>query len=172
MLGNYATFKMLLMNLLTNSFSKYLLLSMSVLLLLSSLATSTFANSDPDKTLDGCEGVVHLAITLDDNAEEISWTLVNTEKYVKVADGEYFTIEDNFETIETSVCLTKGCYELTIYDSWGDGICNKEVDDIITLMDQNGDVILNSTGNFGDYITVQFCTEQDGVIATPDNTKS
>ena len=156
----------------TSSFSKFLLLSMSVLVLSVSLLTPAFANSDPDESLDGCEGVVHLAITLDDNAEEISWTLVNTEKYVKVADGEYFTVEDNFETIETSVCLTKGCYELTVYDSWGDGICNKEVDDIITLMDQNGDVILNSAGNFGDYITVQFCTEQDGAITTSDDTRS
>ena len=154
------------MNIVTNSFSKFFLLLISAIALSISLPTSSFANVDPNESLDGCEGVVHLAITLDDNAEEISWTLVNTEKYAKVATGAYFTVEDNYETIETSVCLAAGCYELTIYDSWGDGICNKEVEEIITLMDHNGEVILNSTGNFGDYITVQFCTEQNGVITT------
>lgn len=157
-----------------NSFLKNAITAVTLMsLLVLGFSTQMMANHNSHNPTEGdedvCAGIVHLAITLDDNAEEISWTLFNTDRYVKVADGEYFTTEDNYETVETAVCLSAGCYELTIYDSWGDGIESNQVKDIITLMDKDGTVLLNSGGDFGDYITIQFCTQEDGtLVASPD----
>ncbi len=121
---------------------------------------TTLANSNPD---DACAEVLNVSITLDANADEISWTLINTDIYNKVADGEYYTLEDNFETVSTSVCVLNGCYEFTIYDSWGDGIACQEEGDHITITTESGENILLSNGQFEDFINIEFCIDQNGI---------
>lgn len=120
------------------------------------------AHSNPDDS--SCDNVIIISIELDDNAEEISWTLINTGVYKRVADGEYFTALDDYEQVETSVCVTQGCYELTIYDSWGDGInCQTETEKI-QVSTTNGNTILSSDGNFVDFINVNFCVTEDNIV--------
>lgn len=132
------------------------------------VAPSAFGNNPEIPTEDICSDVIELSIKHDDNAEEISWILVNTEKSINIADGEYFTQEDDYQTIETAVCLPNGCYELTIYDSWGDGINNDNNETSITLTSQSGVSLISSDGKFSDYISVEFCVDQHGTtIDTP-----
>lgn len=135
----------------------------SFLFVVFTVSTSTLhAHSIPDDST--CDNVITISIELDDNAEEVSWTLINTGVYDRVADGEYFTELDDYEQVETSVCVSNGCYELTIYDSWGDGFsCNTNTEKI-QVSTPNGNKILSSDGNFVDYINVQFCVTEDEVI--------
>ena len=134
-----------------------------------SVAPAAYANNPEIPEDDICTDVIELSIKHDDNAEEISWTLVNTEKSINVADGEYFTQEDDYQTVETAVCLPMGCYELTIYDSWGDGICNGLKDEeTISITSQSGISLISSNGKFDDYISVEFCVDEQGTsVAQP-----
>lgn len=155
------------MNIQLDSFKQKILVTLLSVVFLSGSSLNLLANDIFNSSKEGgCTGVVHLSITLDNNADEISWTLVNTDQFVKVADGEYFTAHDNLETVETSVCLTAGCYELTVYDSWGDGITNGSVENIIKLADQDGELLINTGGDFGDYLTIEFCVDNQGNIIT------
>ena len=155
------------MNTLAMNFRKITLSSLFVLF----ASTIVVANNPETPREDVCADVIELSINHDDNAEEISWVLVNTEKSINVADGEYFTQEDDFQTVETAVCLTNGCYELTIYDSWGDGISNPNKDEnAIQIKSQSGVPIIVSDGDFDDFITVEFCVDSNGVSLSQPRT--
>ncbi len=65
---------------------------------------------------------VTIQITLDNYGSETSWDIKNAEGVVFAQGGPY----ENFtrEEVQTAtVCLSAGCYDFTIYDQWGDGIC-------------------------------------------------
>ncbi len=132
---------------------------------------TALCNNPATSNEDICSDVIELSIKHDDNAEEISWTLVNIDQSIKVADGEYFTQEDDFQTVETAVCLPSGCYELTVYDSWGDGICNGSNDDqTINITSQSGISLITSNGKFEDFISVEFCVDENGTSISQPRT--
>jgi len=65
---------------------------------------------------------VTIAVTLDNYGSETSWDIKNSDGVVFAQAGPF----ENFtrEEVQTaSVCLAPGCYDFTIYDQWGDGIC-------------------------------------------------
>jgi hypothetical protein len=59
-------------------------------------------------------------ITTDDHADETSWELVNSQGQSVVAFGEDYT---SGTTYNIRQCIPDECYTLTIYDSYGDGMC-------------------------------------------------
>jgi len=150
------------MNTLAMNYQKFTLFSFALLL----TATAAFANNPKGPDEEICSDVIELSIKHDDNAEEISWVLVNSEKSINVADGEFFTQEDDFQTIETAVCLPEGCYELTVYDSWGDGISSHNNEAVIEIKSQSGVSLIQSDGEFSDFITVEFCVDSNGTSIT------
>lgn len=153
------------MNTLAMNIRLFLLIGLSIILSVSAV----YGNNPLTPDEDVCSDVIELSIKHDDNAEEISWVLVNTKTSINIADGEYFTQEDDYQTVETAVCLPTGCYELTIYDSWGDGICNGLKDEqTIHITSQSGVSLITSDGKFNDFITVEFCVDDHGTsIAEP-----
>ena len=132
-------------------------------LLFVALSFSSFGNGNNNPTNEACADVLEIEIPLDDHAEEISWTLVNLDSYTSIAAGEYFTDADDFATISTDMCLTQGCYELTIYDSWGDGICCYESDQTLKIKTKSGMTLLESDGQFTDFIVVECCVSPQGI---------
>ncbi len=98
---------------------------------------------------------VNLSITLDNYPEETSWTLT-TDAGVSVDAGGTYGNQPDGSTIVFDFCLTDGCYDLTINDSYGDGICCSYGSGSYTITDGNGNV-LGSGGSFGSSETSSFC---------------
>ncbi len=65
---------------------------------------------------------VTVSINLDDYPGETSWEITNSGGSVVASGGTYGSLPDGSNVTET-VCLTDGCYDFTIFDSYGDGIC-------------------------------------------------
>ncbi|MCB0794751.1 MAG: lamin tail domain-containing protein [Flavobacteriales bacterium] len=85
-----------------------------------------------------------LEIRTDEYPDEITWQISQSGGGpVVCADGPYFT---QFATVLETCCLVDGCYDLTFFDSFGDGI-NAPFGRIV-LRDPNGDRILDGDGSY------------------------
>lgn len=67
-----------------------------------------------------CTDVV-VSITLDNYPEETSWSI--TSGGTTVASGGTYGSQPDGSTVTITNCLADGCYDFTINDSYGDGIC-------------------------------------------------
>ena len=97
---------------------------------------------------------ITLTITLDDYPEETSWTLKNSGGSTITSGGTYNSQPDG-STIVENFCLPDGCYEFTINDTEGDGICCTYGNGSYSLM--NGTENLASGGSFTSTETTNFC---------------
>jgi len=94
--------------------------------------------------------------------QESGWNLVSADTVVaQVSTGEY-TEEQNEYLFEQ--CLTEGCYELTITDSFGDGLAGTEwtdpceIDGDYFATDSSGTVLFQmGVANFGEEQSHFFC---------------
>ncbi|MFK7807875.1 MAG: T9SS type A sorting domain-containing protein [Saprospiraceae bacterium] len=110
-----------------------------------------------------CEGTdVTLTIVLDDYPQETSWTITDAGGNTVASGGTYANQPDG-STIQEIICLADGCYDFTIDDTYGDGICCSEGDGSYLLVDDEGNV-LASGGEFDFTETVNFCVESIPVI--------
>jgi hypothetical protein len=98
---------------------------------------------------------VTLTINLDNYPEETSWTITDANSNVVASGGTYGSQPDGSQVVEMA-CLVDGCYDFTIYDSYGDGICCSYGTGDYTLEDNNG-VVVASGGAFGSSETTNFC---------------
>jgi hypothetical protein len=70
-----------------------------------------------------CNGTeVTVTITLDNYPEETSWSLLNANGATVASGGTYAGQADG-STVSGTYCLPDGCYDFTINDAYGDGIC-------------------------------------------------
>jgi len=119
--------------------------------------------NDPDDN-DPCVPVecppcsdVTVTINLDNYPEETTWDIVDASGNVVASGGPYGNQPDG-STVTTTVCLEDGCYDFTIYDSYGDGICcGYGIGDYV-VTDANGNT-LASGGQFGSSETTNFCLD-------------
>ncbi|MCR9102804.1 MAG: T9SS type A sorting domain-containing protein, partial [bacterium] len=103
-----------------------------------------------------CENF-QLSLTFDDFAAETSWQLTDLDGTLIDSDGGFGSAND-FTTNVEDFCLDPGCYEFTIFDSFGDGICCSFGNGSYSLTDSDGNV-LGSGGDFGSEETTFFCTD-------------
>ena len=118
-------------------------------------------NYNPDATVDdgSCifpeDGVdcvcVTLAIDLDNWGDETTWDITDGSGAVIWSGGPYAGETDFTET----TCMEDGCYTLTMYDAFGDGICCYWGSGDYEL--SSGGVVLASGGEFGDSESTVFC---------------
>ncbi len=98
---------------------------------------------------------VYLTLVLDDYGPETSWSLKNSANTELFSGGPYpkgiagTTILDTF-------CLPNGCYNFTIMDSYGDGICCSFGNGSYLLKDAAGHN-LASGGSFGNDEMKELC---------------
>ena len=97
---------------------------------------------------------VTLTINLDNYPEETSWDIRNASGTVVASGGTYGSQPDGSTVTETA-CLPDGCYDFTIYDSYGDGICCGYGNGSYSLT--NGATVLASGGAFGSSELTNFC---------------
>lgn len=118
-------------------------------------------NYDADAILDdgSCvlEGVnVTMTTELDTYPGEFSWSLAD-ESGLEVWSGGPYGGQGG--TVVETTCLPSGCYDLTVTDTFGDGICCDYGDGSYTL-EIDGAVVATG-GDFGETETVNTCTGGD-----------
>ncbi|MDF1697429.1 MAG: zinc-dependent metalloprotease [Saprospiraceae bacterium] len=108
--------------------------------------------------LDPCGGTtcndneLTLTITTDNYPGETTWTVTNGSGTV-ASGGPYGSANT---TYTESICLVDGCYDFTISDSYGDGICCSYGNGSYTLLASDGSTIVTG-GAFGSSETTAFC---------------
>ena len=98
---------------------------------------------------------ITVTINLDDYPEETSWSITNANG-ATVASGGTYAGQPDGSTVTEDVCLVEGCYDFTINDSFGDGICCGYGNGSYSVADAYGD-ILASGGQFGSTEITPFC---------------
>jgi hypothetical protein len=117
-------------------------------------ARASLANSNGCGTPGGGGGActdteVTLNIVADNYGSETTWTLTGPSGTV-ASGGPYTNNSTNSETF----CLPDGCYDFTINDAYGDGICCTYGNGSYAL---SGGGVSESGGSFGSTETKNFC---------------
>jgi hypothetical protein len=98
------------------------------------------------------DNAITLTINLDNYPGETTWTVVNSSGTTVASGGSY---SGAGSTITEDLCLPNGCYDFTIFDSYGDGICCSYGNGSYSLTD--GSTVLASGGSFGNSEATNFC---------------
>ncbi len=111
-----------------------------------------------------CEGnAIVVSITLDNYPEETSWTITDAGGATVASGGTYGSQADG-STVTINECLPDGCYDFTISDAYGDGICCSYGNGSYTVTGESG--VLASGGSFASSETTNFCFD-GGPSCTP-----
>jgi subtilisin family serine protease len=96
-----------------------------------------------------------LTLTFDANPEEISWDIRDNFGTIILSGNNYTNLYNN--TITEILCLENGCYDFTIYDAAGNGMCCSQGNGSYNLQDNTTGNILASGGSFGAVEMTNFC---------------
>jgi hypothetical protein len=104
---------------------------------------------EPSSTPSMCPfSLLRLELKTDDYPDETSWKVVDLNTNEIVAEkslGEYTAKK----TVHTeSLCISNGCVEFTMQDSWSDGICCDNGTGFYKIF-YNDELVLESGGKFG-----------------------
>ncbi|MEX2484363.1 MAG: T9SS type A sorting domain-containing protein [Brumimicrobium sp.] len=124
---------------------------------------NNLANDDFMAVIEGEK--IHMDLTLDCYAEEISWYVEDEDGFIWYSGGGYENPGNTTELVEEKFCLIEGCYDLVIEDSYGDGLNGSafngcDYDGSMILTRSNGeflDEITEANSDFGSSITIPFC---------------
>jgi lysyl endopeptidase len=111
-------------------------------------------------------GVATVDITTDCWGSEVLWTIADSGGTVLYSGGPFSDVAPGGGgSLTTDVCLSNGCYDFVITDSYGDGMfgsqygsCN--VDGDYNITDNSGTVLVQMTApnaNYGNSATHNFC---------------
>jgi lysyl endopeptidase len=102
--------------------------------------------------ISGIATTISVSITLDDYPEETSWDIQNASGVV-IAQGSGYT----GGIVASEVCVAPGCYEFTIYDEYGDGLCCDWGTGSYAVTSANGEILAEGA-TFTDLETTSVCT--------------
>ncbi|MEM6722238.1 MAG: S8 family serine peptidase [Bacteroidota bacterium] len=115
---------------------------------------------------------VSLSITFDNYPEETSWEITNSGGTVVASGGTYASQADG-STLNIDVgCLDDGCYDFTITDTYGDGICCTYGNGSFTLTNNDTGATLASGGSFAASDTTNFCLSATGITSTTSDLRT
>ncbi len=117
---------------------------------------------------DGGCNTVTVTINLDNYPEETSWEITDPLGTVLAAGGAYGSQPDGSTVVENA-CLPDGCYDFTIFDSYGDGICCAYGFGSYEVRD-GANNLLASGARFGSSETTNFCVSGGVRIANAGTT--
>lgn len=102
-----------------------------------------------------CNGTnVTVSITFDNYPEETSWAITNASGATVASGGTYASQADG-STLNLDVCLPNGCYDFTISDVYGDGICCSYGNGSYSVSDNGSTLVSGAT--FTSSETNNFC---------------
>ena len=105
------------------------------------------------------ENELLLTILLDNYPEETTWDIKDDNGTVMASGGAYGSLPDGSTVVE-NICLPDGCFDFTIYDSFGDGICCSYGVGNYVLTEIDG-TVLAAGGAFGSQEITNFCISND-----------
>lgn len=111
-----------------------------------------------------------VSITLDDFGGDITWEIRDENENVVAQGGPY--ANDQEGTIHNSeLCLPEGCYQFTIFDAAGNGLCCQHGQGSYKIRDGEGNVLI-SGAQFSDQSAHAFCLGVEGEPPVADFTAS
>ncbi|MDA0732880.1 MAG: M12 family metallo-peptidase [Bacteroidetes bacterium] len=126
-------------------------------------------NYNPSVTIDDGSciiGGVEITFTIltDNYPGETTWNVADASGTVVMTGGPY---SSSGTTYSSTVCVDNGCYDLTINDSYGDGICCGWGTGNYVITSQGATLV--SGGEFASTETVNFCVSGDTAGCTDSN---
>ncbi|HIG58248.1 MAG TPA: hypothetical protein EYQ21_02440 [Flavobacteriales bacterium] len=123
-------------------------------------------NYNPSVTIDDGScifGGVEITFTIltDNYPGETTWSIADASGSVVMTGGPY---SSSGTTYSSTVCADNGCYDLTINDSYGDGICCGYGTGNYVITSQGETLV--SGGEFASTETVNFCVSGDSAGCT------
>jgi hypothetical protein len=122
-------------------------------------------NSNNNSVSISCNAVVGptvtvtVGITFDNYSEETSWEITQNGNVLASSNGLY---PAGATSISESVCLAPGCYDFTINDDYGDGICCTYGNGSYAVSNAAG-ASLAAGGTFTNSQTTNFCVSGNSV---------
>lgn len=109
-------------------------------------------------TISGCTQPNNLTfrIVVDNYPGETTWDIKNSSNTIVASGGPYGGTPSG-TTIDVPVCLPNGCYTLTVYDSYGDGICCSYGNGSYALINNANNAVIASGGQFTTQDVRTFC---------------
>ena len=106
-----------------------------------------------------CDGVdVTMTLNFDNYPSETSWQITGGGQ--TVASGGTYGSQPQMSTLEITECLPEGCYTVTVFDSYGDGLCCNYGQGSYVVTDQYGNE-LASGASFSSSSSGNFCVSID-----------
>jgi PKD repeat protein len=105
-----------------------------------------------------------LTVTVDYFGSETTWDIFDELGTLLISGGPYVDNQQGTQFVE-NLCLASGCFDLVVYDEYGDGMGFTNGN--FQLHDAEGNLLGNGVGNFGEEITVNFCLEAAEVADPP-----
>jgi len=130
---------------------------------------ATACNYDPDATEDDGSCVpgelqtFTMTILTDNYPAETTWEIADASGMIVMSGGPYASNATSYTSTEE---LCSGCYTLTVYDSWGDGMCCDYGEGNYGLS-VAGEVVA-SGASFGSEEITEFCVEPDNTEGCTD----
>ena len=115
------------------------------------------SNDSGSSTFFSGSEILTLTIVFDNYPSEVSWTVKDNAGNTIVQHGAYTNAGQGSTVIET-ICVPAGCYDFTIYDTAGDGICCMFGNGSYTLTENSTGNTLASGGQYGFSENTNFCT--------------
>lgn len=100
------------------------------------------------------DNALELDLSFDTFSSETSWEITDANGFEVAAGGNYSGLGNT--SLTEDICLPDGCYELTVFDSFNDGMCCSFGAGGYSLQDAENN-ILASGGEFGSSETTEFC---------------
>jgi hypothetical protein len=130
----------------------------------------TSCNYDPSATIDdgSCVGNgvdITFTILTDNYPGETTWSVTDAGGATIMSGGPY---SGSATTYTQTVCVGTGCYDVTINDSYGDGICCAYGVGDYSITSQGNTLV--SGGEFASVETTNFCVTASNTQGCTDNT--
>ncbi len=119
-------------------------------------ADENSANDDASSSFSSGSNNVTLSITFDNYPEETSWDIKDGGGATVASGGTYGSQADG-STLVIPLCLADACFDFTIYDAYGDGICCGYGNGSYTLTEDASGTVLANGGSFTSSETTNFC---------------
>jgi len=107
-----------------------------------------------------------LSLTTDRYGDEITWEITSADNTVTYYTGGPYPEVVGGATYNSSYCLSEGCYNFTIFDSYGDGMTSNGSPDGHLEITAGAEIVaelLAANANFGDDLTLPFCLGENGL---------